>query len=100
MIERVNVQRKWPWGRGSVAGMNRAPQQSWFATALRRDIVWRSLKVSLIVGTLLAAINHGDRIITLALDADALTKILLTYLVPYCVSTWSAVQTARAAESG
>ncbi len=30
------------------------------------------------------------------LDGEAALKIFLTYLVPYCVSTWASVQTARA----
>ena len=45
-------------------------------------VVKSSIKVSLIVGTVLALINHGP----------AIVQILLTYLVPYSVSTYSAVQ--------
>ena len=67
----------------------------WIGLALRPDIVLRSTKVALIVGTLLAAINHGDRLLAANLDAEAVLKILLTYLVPFCVATWSAVQTAK-----
>ena len=68
---------------------------SWWTTAVRPDITRRSLKVALIVGTVLALINHGDRLLALDLDREAVLKILLTYLVPYCVSTWASVQTAR-----
>lgn len=68
---------------------------SWLATATHPDIVRRSLKVGLVVGTILAAINHGDRIIAMNLDLASGCKIILTYLVPYCVSTWASVQTAR-----
>ena len=69
----------------------------WTRLALRRDILSRSTRVGLVVGTLLAAINHGDKIVSTGLDVDSLLKILLTYLVPYCVSTWASVQAARAA---
>jgi hypothetical protein len=69
----------------------------WVRLALRRDIVSRSLKVGLVVGTILAAINHGERLLALDLDRDMLLKIILTYLVPYSVSTWASVQAARAA---
>jgi hypothetical protein len=49
----------------------------------------RSLIVALIVGTILNLINQGDAMIAgLPLD---ITKLLLTYLVPYCVSTYGAV---------
>ncbi|PTX74516.1 nitrate/nitrite transporter NrtS [Sulfitobacter mediterraneus] len=44
---------------------------------------------ALIVGTLLTAINHGD--VLLAGRFPPLLKVLLTYCVPYCVTTWGAV---------
>ena len=59
--------------------------------AARPDIVRRSLVVSLIVGTVLVAINHGDLILSGGIGRKELIKILLTYIVPYCVSTFSAV---------
>jgi len=67
----------------------------WLKLALRRDIVSRSVRVGLVVGTLLAAINHGDRLLSADVDITMLWKIVLTYLVPYSVSTWASVQTAR-----
>lgn len=39
-----------------------------------------------VVGTILAAINHGDTI--LSGKYPPITKILLTYCVPFCVTTW------------
>ncbi len=59
-------------------------------TALRREIVRRAIFTSLVVGTILAAINHGLEIVKLDIDADRLLRICLTYLVPYCVATYSA----------
>ena len=41
------------------------------------------------VGTLLTAINHGDQILIGNLPPTA--KVILTYCVPYCVTTWGAV---------
>ena len=49
----------------------------------------RSLIVALIVGTILNLINQGDAVFT-GMPIDV-TKLLLTYLVPYCVSTYGAV---------
>jgi hypothetical protein len=49
----------------------------------------RSFAVALIVGTILNLINQGD-----ALQSGAhlgLTKIVLTFAVPYCVATYGAV---------
>lgn len=66
-----------------------------FGLALRRDIVRRALKVSLWVGSLLIAINHGDHVITGSISQADLLKMLLTYCVPYGVSTFSSVAALR-----
>jgi hypothetical protein len=64
----------------------------WLKIAIRRDVVIRGAKVGLIVGTLLTAINHGDLILAGTLDVNSAWKIPLTYLVPYCVSTYAGVE--------
>ena len=64
---------------------------NWLKIAMRRDVVIRGIKVGVIVGTILAAINHGDLIIARTLSAESAWKIALTYLVPYCVSTYAGV---------
>ena len=57
--------------------------------AISDGVPKRSLLVALIVGTILNLINQGDALVSgAALD---MTKLLLTYLVPYCVSTYGAV---------
>jgi len=42
-----------------------------------------------IVGTILTIINHLDTI--MLGDMPPLIKIVLTYCVPYCVTTWGSV---------
>lgn len=64
----------------------------WLQLALRPDITGRGLKVALIVGTILAVINHGDIVASGAFTVGVLGKILLTYCVPYCVSTYVSVE--------
>jgi hypothetical protein len=64
----------------------------WLKMAIRRDVVIRGAKVGLIVGTILTAINHGDLILAGTLDVNSVWKISLTYLVPYCVSTYAGVE--------
>ena len=44
---------------------------------------------ALVVGTILTLINHGD--VILAGHMPPLTKVALTYCVPFCVTTWGAV---------
>ena len=54
----------------------------------------RALYTALLVGTLLTAINHGDGIWDGMFPQP--WKVLLTYCVPYCVTTWGAVTGKRA----
>ena len=57
--------------------------------AISDGVPRRSLVVALIVGTVLNLINQGDALLSGAhLD---LTKIVLTFAVPYCVATYGAV---------
>ena len=65
--------------------------REWLRAAARRDVVLRSLKVSVIVGSLLTLINQGDALIGGVVGTEVIIKILLTYCVPYAVSTYSAV---------
>ncbi|MEO0437125.1 MAG: nitrate/nitrite transporter NrtS [Pseudomonadota bacterium] len=69
-------------------------------TALSRNVYPRALRVALVVGTLLMLINYGDRLFPLDLTGRDILKIVLTYLVPYGVSTWSAVRAIEAQETG
>ena len=59
-------------------------------TARQRPIAMAALKVALVVGTVLNLINQGGRLL------DGLQPswfhVLMNYLVPYCVSTYSAAR--------
>jgi len=57
--------------------------------ARSRAVAVRAAKTSLVVGTLLTAINQGNAL--LAGQAPSLIKLVLTYLVPFGVSTNDAV---------
>lgn len=61
-----------------------------FRTAMSRHIVKNSLKISLVVGSLLNLINQGERL----LNGDTISwfHLLLNYLVPYCVASYSATR--------
>jgi hypothetical protein len=71
----------------------------WFETALQRDILLRAIKVALVVGSILMVINHGDVILSSGITLGGAVKIILTYFVPYCVSTYSSVEAVCAAEN-
>ena len=73
-------------------------QRSFFSIATERSVVLRAGKIALIVGLVLAAINHGDRMLSLSMSWDAWLKVGLTFGVPYLVSTYSSVQAVRERE--
>lgn len=61
---------------------------SFWRAAIERDTVVRALKVAAVVGTVLVSINQADNI--LAGAYPPVWKIILTYCVPYSVSSYSA----------
>ena len=56
-----------------------------------RKVIKRSASVALIVGTILAFINHGDVILTASLTPVCWIKMIATCFVPYTVSSVTAV---------
>lgn len=71
-------------------------------TALQKALAPRMLRKSailaLIVGSVLTLINQGDALFSGQMPV--IWKLLLTYLVPFCVSTYGAWNMARSAEKG
>ena len=60
----------------------------WFSS----QILSRSIKTALVVGTTLAFINHGDLIFSWSLTPQCWMKMGLTCLVPYTVASWTATK--------
>lgn len=63
----------------------------WFTTAFAPATMRRSLRIAVVVGSILVTINYGDRILAGTLGSVEWVKIGLTYCVPYCVATYAAV---------
>lgn len=63
--------------------------------ATDRSVAMRALRIALIVGVVIALINHGDRMMTGGMNTIAWLKCALTFLVPYSVSTYSSVMAVR-----
>lgn len=59
-------------------------------TARKPSVAIAAMKVALVAGTILNIINQGGRL----LDGLPLSRlhVMLTYLVPYCVSSYSAAR--------
>ncbi len=61
-----------------------------FKICMLRHIVLSALPISLVVGTLLNLINQGEDL----LNGDNISwlHLVLNYLVPYCVASYSAAK--------
>lgn len=57
---------------------------------LKKSDINQSLKIALIVGTLLNIINQGDLILNMMIDKINFVKLTLTYFVPFFVSIYTA----------
>ena len=65
--------------------------------AARSDVVTRAARTALLVGVILIAINHGDALLSANIGPVQVGKMLLTVLVPYCVSTYASVRALQSA---
>ncbi|GAC1449670.1 MAG: hypothetical protein PVSMB4_08030 [Ktedonobacterales bacterium] len=72
----------------------------WRHALFYRPVARRALRVALVVGTILFLINQSDVVITGHLTPLVTLKIILTYMVPYSVSTYSALQINRMRQIG
>ncbi len=61
-----------------------------FQTACSGKIVKNSLRIALVVGSILNLVNQGDAI--LAGTGVSWIHVALNYLVPYCVASYSAAK--------
>jgi hypothetical protein len=74
--------------RSRQAGTVRRFLRHWF----RRETVIRALKVAGVVGPILTVINQYDVLLRLELSPRLFAKMLLTFLVPYSVSSFSSAR--------
>ena len=58
---------------------------------LSKKIITKALRISLVVGIILNIINQGELIITLDFANISFLKIFLTFMVPFCVSMYTAI---------
>ena len=66
-----------------------------FEIVTRSDVILRALKMASIVGIVLAIINHGDHILLGTMTVTNWIKVLITFCVPFCVSTISSLLAIR-----
>jgi len=69
--------------------------RAWLAIAMQESIRKRAIRIAVVVGSILALINHGDALLSGQMTVAAWIKVVLTFVVPYCVSTFASVQAIR-----
>lgn len=96
-----------PLGEGACSAGHTAPARFRFArregvekkclrhALTHRQLVRTATVTSLVVGTVLTGINQGNLVVAGTFPAALVWKIPLTYAVPYCVATWSALRISR-----
>lgn len=60
-----------------------------------RPMVIRAIKIALIVGSLLAVVNHIDEFLAREFSSLLFAKVALTFVVPFCVSLYSSAAARR-----
>ena len=66
---------------------------------LNPGILLTSLKTALLVGSMLAVINHYEAILGWSFTLVQKLKIAITYLVPFSVATYAAARHAQRSEA-
>jgi len=69
--------------------MARAPSTRFMYLAVSDGTPKKAFFTALVVGTVLTVINHGD--VILSGNYPPAIKVLLTYCVPFCVTTWGSI---------
>lgn len=79
-----------------MTAAEKIPARDKIRWCFERATVGLALKVALVIGTLLNLINHFDVLAGAPITRVVATQIMLTYIVPYCVSTHGQVWGRRA----
>ncbi len=62
-----------------------------FCIASSKELLLKAIKIALVVGILLNLINQGEEILDLNMQEVNMYKLVLTFIVPFCVSMYTAV---------
>ena len=65
----------------------------WLKLACEPPVLMRGIRVAVIVGPILILLNHGDTLFFGTVTSAVALKMILTPLVPFCVSVYSSVST-------
>ena len=60
--------------------------QGFLASLISPEVIPSALKIAVVVGSLLFAINHGKALVSGQMNGDRWVSVALTYVVPYLVN--------------
>lgn len=78
-----------------ASGTAKPAMRCWRHAVVYPPVFRRALQVATVVGTTLFGINQLDVVLSGKITPLVVVKILLTYLVPFLVSTYSALEINR-----
>ncbi|HED36709.1 MAG TPA: hypothetical protein ENI76_00445 [Ignavibacteria bacterium] len=64
--------------------------KQFFKYVIQKNTLKKSIQIALLVGTILALINHAGAIFNWNLNATMIFQIVLDYFVPFGVASYSA----------
>jgi len=73
-------------------GSQQSSVRRFLAQWFRRETVTRALKIAGVVGPILTLINQYDVLLRLEFSSRFWMKVVLTFSVPYCVSSFSSAR--------
>src|SRR4051794_37680717 len=85
----------WPGMRFQFGAQAGAPVRCLWHGITYPKVLKTALATSAVVGTILTSINQGNVLLDGRFPDELWWKIPLTYSVPYCVSTFSALRISR-----
>jgi hypothetical protein len=86
-------------GRGLMFSIiKHMPKKSLYRCASQWCIIKTSLRTALVVGTVLAFINHYESILALNFRPMEIVQIIITYFIPFTVATYAAARHAQRTE--
>ena len=82
-------------GASTDAGLANEMNKCFSCAVQHPPMLKRSLIAAVVVGTILAALNHGDNILSGQWSEALYWKIPLTYCVPFLVASYGALTTSK-----
>ncbi|NOX45454.1 MAG: zinc ribbon-containing protein [Chlorobi bacterium] len=64
-----------------------------FKAFIHRTTLFKAIVISFLVGLILNLVNQFDAIVSMDFQSISLSKVFITFLVPYLVSSYSIVST-------